>query len=168
MDNYFITLQNLNNNTNSNIYNRNIPSENLQPNLSVRPVLSKYQTMPILSDYKKAETQINNFSKFNINETFNPGNTKSHFSGFAYNIDDESKLRNQFFALQKSDQSVYVPNSNSDMYSNPINFINVNKDLNNELLFKNEQFNDFNPKFSNLVGNNLFNNSTRVQLKNIK
>ena len=38
------------------------------------------------------------------------------FSGFVENVDVESVLRNQIFALQKNDQAVYVPSSKSDLY----------------------------------------------------
>ena len=77
---------------------------------------------------------------------FYPGTRKPHFCGFAQNVDLESSLRNQFFALQKADQAKYVPNSNSNMYENNINFINTNKNLDNELLFNNNNgdFDNFN------------------------
>ena len=54
------------------------------------------------------------------------------------------------------------------MYENNINFITTNTNLNNELLFKKQHFSDFNPNLSNNIGHELFNNSTRVQLKNFK
>ena len=76
-------------------------------------------------------------------------------------------MRNQFFALQKADQAVYVPNSNSNMYENNIDFINTNKNLDNELLFNENDFDNFNPNLSNKIGNEIFLNSTRVQLKNL-
>ena len=39
---------NIQNATNQRIYDRNIPSQFLQPYLSVRPVLTKYSIMPIV------------------------------------------------------------------------------------------------------------------------
>ena len=167
---YNVTLQNFKNNDsiNNNIFSRNIPSSTLEPHLDMRPVSTKYATMPILDHRVKSNVLLNNRSYYNSEETFNPGNRKPHYSGFAINIDSESGLRNQFFALQKGDQSRYIPGTNSDMYENNINFITTNTNLNNELLFKKQHFSDFNPNLSNNIGHELFNNSTRVQLKNFK
>ena len=47
------------------------------------------------------------------------------------------------------------------MYINDISINTINKNLNSELLFKQEQFNDFNPNISNKIGNETFYNSTR-------
>ena len=77
-------------------------------------------------------------------------------------------MRNQIYALQKADQAVYIPNSKSDLYENNINFITHNNNFDNNLLFSEERFNDFNPNVSPNIGNELFYNSTRVQLKNLK
>jgi hypothetical protein len=76
-------------------------------------------------------------------------------------------LRNQFFALQKADQRAYVPSSTSDLYENKINFITNNENLDGHLLFREQQFQDFNPNNFPTIGNELFYNATRVQLKNI-
>ena len=167
---YNVTLQNFkkNDSINNNIFGRNIPSSTLEPHLDMRPVSTKYATMPILDHRVKSNVLLNNRSYYNSEETFNPGNRKPHYSGFAINVDSESGLRNQFFALQKGDQSKYIPGTNSDMYKNNINFITTNTNLNNELLFKKQHFSDFNPNLSNNIGHELFNNSTRVQLKNFK
>jgi len=167
--NYNITLQNLENQNfiNNDIYRRNIPSENMQVHLPQRSISTKYSHFPILDNRKENNVVLNNVKSFDTNETFFPGNRKPHFHGFSNNVDLESSLRNQFFALQKADQAVYVPNSNSDMYENNVNFKTTNKNFNNELLFNEEQFNNFNPNISNNIGNDIFLNSTRVQLKNL-
>jgi hypothetical protein len=46
---------------------------------------------------------------------FNPGD-RAPVDFYMKSIDLESKLRSQFMALQKSDQSVYVPELSSDLY----------------------------------------------------
>lgn len=166
----YITLQNHvnQNEINNTIYQRNIPSENMQVNLSQRSVSTKYAHFPILDSRKESNVLLNYSRPYDSNEMFFPGNSKPHFCGFAQNVDLESTLRNQFFALQKADQAAYIPNSNSNLYENNINFINTNKNLDNELLFNKEDFDDFNPNLSNIIGNDIFLNSTRVQLKNLK
>jgi len=168
MDNKII-LQNFekNDNINQKIYERNIPSNNLQMNFSPRPVLTKYSFIPILDNRIKCNSEINIYKCYNTEETFYSGDCKPPFTGYAIAIDKESSLRNQFFALQKSDQKEWVPSSNSDLYENNINYININNNLDENLLFKNENFNKFNPNISNKIGNEIFYNNTRVQLKNI-
>lgn len=165
----YITLQNHQNQNaiNQNIYQRNIPSENMQVSLPQRSVSTKYAHFPILDSRRESNVLLNYARPYDNNQMFFPGTRKPHFCGFAQNVDLESNLRNQFFALQKADQANYVPNSNSNMYENNINFTTTNKNLDNELLFNNEDFDNFNPNLSNKIGNEIFLNSTRVQLKNL-
>lgn len=167
--NYNVTLQNFkkNNNINNEIYSRNFPSNQLNMHFSPRSVSTKYSTMAILDHRKESNVSINNFPIYDSNSTFFPGTSKPHFCGFAKNIDLESSLRSQFFALQKADQAKYVPSSSSDLYENSIDFVNTNKDLDNHLLFQRPSFNDFNPNLSSTIGNEIFLNSTKVQLKNL-
>lgn len=162
-----IKLQNFSNldNINNDIYNRNVPSNNIQLNFSPRPSMSKYCLMPILEQKKEANVSITNEGYFNKN-IFYPGTRKLDFCGFASNVDHESTLRNQFFALQKSDQANWVPSSNSDLYNSNV-VSQQDNIINNSLLFKEERFNEYNPNISNKIGINYFNNSTRVQLKNL-
>ena len=53
--------------------------------------------------------------KFKTNSA-NPTTRLGAWSRYTANINTESELRNQIYALQNSPQSVYVPNSNSDLY----------------------------------------------------
>ena len=157
-------------NVNNKIYNRNIPSQNLQPYLNVRPVSTKYSLMPIVDPRKSNNVSLQNMPTYNINNTFSPSTSNGPWSGYASNINVESILKNQVYALQKSSQSVYVPNSNSDLYNYKFHTTgNLNNNLEtHNLLFSQQQFNDFNPNPStNVIGINLFNNSTREQLKDI-
>lgn len=167
--NYNVTLQNFkkNDKINHEIYSRQFPSNQLNMNFSPRSVSTKYSTLPILDHRQESNVPMNNYPIYDSNSTFFPGTSKPHFCGFAKNVDLESSLRSQFFALQKADQANYVPNSNSNMYENHINFTTTNKNLDNELLFNNEDFDNFNPNLSNKIGNEIFLNSTRVQLKNL-
>ena len=169
-DLYNVTLHNFeNHNTmNSLLANRNFPSNNLGMNFSFRPVNTKYTLMPTYNHQIESTVPINSGSIYDVSNTFFPGTRKPHFYGFATNVDKESSLRNQFFALQKADQVAYVPNTYSDLYENNINFLTHANNLDTHLLFKEESFNDFNPNISNKIGNEIFYNSTRVQLKDLK
>ena len=152
---------------NQKLYERNVPSQNLQPYLDVRPVMTKYSYFPIVDPRKKNKTELNVMPTYNINNVFNPGNTQSPWSGFASNVNAESELRNQIYALQKCSKAVYVPNSKSDLYD--FSFMPSNKvNQPHELLFQSNKFNKFNPNcFEEDVGYNVFNNSTRNQIKDL-
>lgn len=152
--------------TNTRIYDRNIPSQMLQPYLDVRPVLTKYSYFPIVDPRKPINVPLVQMPTYNVHQVFNPGNTQSPWSGFASNINTESELRNQIYALQKCSQAVYVPSSQSDLYN--YKFKTQSKPNPHELLFKNDSFETFNPNPApNLCGNSLFYNSTRCQIRDM-
>ncbi len=145
---------------NAGIFARNIPSRDLEPNLPFRPVPTKYAFFPIV-DQRPINDSISNQYTYNNKTDFNPGNT-GPWKNFSQNINTESTLRNQFFALQKGDQAYYVPNTTSDMYVNNIPTTDDVQPYKN--LFENSKFDSFNPNSHNL-GKNTFNNCTREQLK---
>jgi hypothetical protein len=152
--------------TNKRIYDRNIPSKMLQPYLDVRPVMTKYSYFPIVDPRKQINYSLKKQPTYNIHNTFNPGNTQSPWSGFASNINTESELRNQIYALQKCSQSVYVPTSNSDLYD--YSFRAKVQPNPHELLFRDETFTSFDPNPNKeIVGTNMFMNPTRVQVREL-
>ena len=102
---------------NDRAYSRLIPSQPLQPYLSVAPVQTKYTVLPIVNHRAPPSEQLAQRPIYNINNTFNPGTDIAPWSGFASEINTESALRNQIYALQKCSQSVYVPKSTSDLYT---------------------------------------------------
>jgi hypothetical protein len=156
--------------TNQRIYNRNVPSQPLQPYLEVRPVLTKYSYFPIVDPRKEISVRLEQRPIYNSHQVFNPGNTQSPWSGFASNINKESELRNQIYALQKCSQAVYVPNSTSDLYTYSFQPTPVYSNFENShsLLFKKQSFEHFNPNPApNIVGSSIFNNSTRTQIKDL-
>jgi hypothetical protein len=148
------------------IYERNIPAAPLQPYLDVRPASTKYSYLPIVDPRKLNSVSLVQQPDFNVHKTFNPGNTQSPWSGFASNINRESELRNQVFALQKCSQSTYVPQSNSDLYT--YSFQPTQTAQTHQLLFQRDNFGAFNPNpDANVVGYGLFFNSTRSQMKDL-
>jgi len=123
----------IHNTTNRRIYDRNVPSQMLQQYIDVRPVMTKYSYLPIVDPRKEVDVRMKQYPTFNPHTVFNPGNTQSPWSGFASNINTESELRNQIYALQKCSQSVYVPSSNSDLYEYKSSLINTVNNINNEI-----------------------------------
>jgi hypothetical protein len=101
MAEYIPKVSEIHNQTNTRIYDRNIPTQPLQPYLDVRPVMTKYSFLPIVDPRKELNVNLKQLPTFNQRTTFNPGNTQSPWSGFASNINTESELRNQIYALQK-------------------------------------------------------------------
>lgn len=160
-------VSDIHNQTNQRISDRNLPSNILQPYLDVRPIMTKYSHFPIIDSRLNSSVSLIQAPSFSVEQTFNPGNTKSPWIGFASNVNIESELRNQVYALQKSNKAVYIPSSSSDLYK--YNF-KVQQDIYNphELLFKNEQFEHFNPNpVPEICGSGLFYNNTRCQLREI-
>jgi hypothetical protein len=151
--------------TNHRIYDRNIPSQPLQAYLNIRPVMTKYSILPILDPRVAIKVPMTQFPTYSSEQTFNPGNTVSPWSGFASNVNIESQLRNQIYPLNKCNDDVYVPSSNSDLYHSSFK-TNSNIKQEFEGLFHTEIFNKFNPNPSNL-SQSPFNNSTRVDIKNM-
>jgi hypothetical protein len=157
----------IHNETNSRIFERNIPSQTLQPYLDVRPVMTKYSHLPIVDPRKTINAPMKQNPTYNVHQTFNPGNAQAPWSGFAANVNQESELRNQIYALQKCSQAVYVPSSKSDLYTYA--FQSKTQQDPHYLLSQNETFSSFNPNPDPaLVGAGMFMNSTRTQLKDMK
>lgn len=153
---------------NARIYQRNLPSQPLQPYFDSRPVSTKYSLMPIVDLRKLNNVPVTQLPTYNPEHTFNPGNAMAPWSGFSANINKESILRNQLYALQTCSQSVYIPKSNSDLYE--VHWKeqqNIRQPFPN--LFKNEIFDNVNPNPNpELVGFSLYNNATRQQNKDLK
>ena len=155
--------------TNTRIYDRNIPSQPLQPYVNVRPVMTKYSYFPIVDPRKENHVPLIKQPTFNPHTVFNPGNAQSPWSGFASNINKESELRNQIYALQKCSQAVYVPNSTSDLYQYSFNNSTpTSYGQTHPLLFETPSLNTSgcNP-LPNSVGSDIFMNSTRVQVRDL-
>jgi hypothetical protein len=147
-------------------YSRNIPSQPLQPYLDARPVLTKYSIMPVVDPRATINMPLKQEATFNNQQIFYPGNDSAPWSGYASNVNRESELRNQIYALQSCPQAFYIPSSNSSLYNiswnNKIN--NGNQPFPN--LFTEEPVNTYTKQNEN-IGYALFNNATRQQLKNL-
>lgn len=148
-------------------YRRNIPSAKLQPYLDARPVLTKYSILPIIDQRKQIETPLIQQPTFTPETVFYPGNDFAPWSGYASNINCESELRNQIFALQDCSQAVYVPSSKSSLYNVKWNNTNIpTQPFPN--LFEKQTFSPCNPNLHpDKIGFGLFNNATRQQIKDL-
>ena len=153
---------------NKKLYSRNVPSEPLQPYLNVRPVMTKYSYLPIVDPRRDLSVPLKQMPTYNPTRVFNPGNDDGPWSGFASNVNVESELRNQIYALQKCSQSVYVPQSNSDLFDYSFKPEHAQTNQTHSLLFETSHFDNFNPNpDSKVLGSNLFMNNTRVQVRDL-
>ena len=148
------------------MFARNVPSQDMQPNYDMRPVATKYTVMPIYDQYKTVSESTRSYPVYSPYNVFNPGTSRPHFNGFAANVNVESTLRNQWFALQNAQQSVYVPSSTSDLYNTVVDYRPVmmphpHLDDNYSASLAPHNSNPMN------LGRSVFENSTRIQLKDI-
>ena len=134
-----------------------LPLQNVIPPANCEPRIMKY-----ISDPKSS---------------FLPCTTNGTWSKYSSNINTESILRNQVYALQNAPQATYVPNSTSDLYNSTIqkssnstaqglypNLPTSISEYNMEKPYANANvLNHYSPSVN--LGNNLFNNATRQQLK---
>ncbi len=161
------------NTINDNLYQRNIPSQPLEPYFSVPSQSTKFTRFQVADKPLGTSVPLKNYGVYSPSLTFNQGDRNAPWSGFVSKVDDESNLRNQFYALQKDSLGTYIPNDRSQLYnvqwSNNKTYKEDENKFFDEGLFTPQKFSSFNPNpFNDEVGYNLFNNSTRVQNKNIK
>ena len=142
------------------IYLRNLPSSVLQPYISTRPVDTKRMVLPIVDPRVPSSSLIplEQQAVFDVHRVFNPGTSKAPWSGFAVNIDIESELRGQVYALQRSEQGIHIPANNSMLYMQSIGPPMPTQTQGEP------QLSTHHPVHPN-IGYAVFNNSTRNQLR---
>jgi len=148
------------------MYERNLTAAPIKMQYSIRPVPTKYVKMPTVDCHPPTTVPCEKRPVFNTNTMFMPSNSHP-FNGFQANVDVETKLRNTIFPLQACPQAKYFPDTRSDMYDNKyLTTVNNPVRMTNELLFNEQTFAPFNPNMCN-TGYKLFNNYTRVQIRNL-
>jgi hypothetical protein len=154
---------------NTRVQDRQFPDQGLKPNFDFRPVPTKYSHFPILDRRTPATVPYKQYGDYTVNGTFNPGNARAPIDTFIKNIDTETILRNQCFALQRSDdKSVYVPDSKSDLYRVPT-AVGRQETQKHTGLFDKPTFDmavHRNITNTPSVGADMFFNNTRTQLRN--
>lgn len=147
------------NDINKYIYNRNIPSNDIEPVFDPRPTPTKYETNRKIT----SNVNIKKYNNFDTNNTFYPGTKKPSFFGFSNNVDLETELLHN--------NNKYDVKNNGDLYNNNSNINNNNSyysEINYSYLLKKPESNYINQNNLTSLGNETFYNNTRVQLKNIK
>ena len=154
---------------NNRIQSRQFSDTPLAPNFSSRPILSKYSRFPILG--KRENIEVYPKTVHNVEKNFSPATRNGPANGYLSNIDVETNLRNQNVRLgNKEDATMFVPSSQSDLYnvSVPVSS-NISPQPHPNLFdFRNDQFHNFRQsKVHSTIGNDLFHNHTRTQLRSL-
>jgi hypothetical protein len=147
---------------------RHFPDSPLEPNFDPRSVPTKYSRFPIVNRRKQFNEPVIPYLDYNQSVNFNPGTHRAPPSGFINNIDTETILRNQTFALQRGgEQGIYIPSSQSELYKVHVPMGSINEPQPHPDLFSRQLF-DQTPH-PNVQGNNIgqdrFFNHTRTQLR---
>lgn len=130
---------------NRRIHYRNSPDQSMNMSFDPRPQSTKYVQYPIYNS--SAENPVL-YPQYDSSKHFHPGNI-SPYSGYAINVDTESKIQNIFMPYQKhAPQSYYIPSSTSDMYKPPT--FNSMIPSKHYLLQKTEDFDSHNPDKNNV------------------
>lgn len=139
----------------------------LQPNFSVRPVPTKYARFPMIDRITLPKVGIIDRGSFTIESQFAPTQSRGPVDGFFSQVDSESSLRNQFFALQRAPQAEYIPRSDSDLYRVKMAAPSVIETQPHPALFDKYRMDVLAPVRNDdpKVGYKTFFNDTRVQLR---
>ena len=149
---------------NERIQSRQFPDKELQPNLSSRPSMSKYDRFPIVGKVAIDGESSKSYELYQPSSNFNPGFGPTN--GYFSNIEIESNLRNQQYKLQKNENmNVYVPHSNSELYNIRVPSIPT-ENPHPYLIPQQMGFETFRQKqVPTVMGNEIFHNHTRTQLR---
>lgn len=151
---------------NSRIGERQFADSALEPNFDIRPVSTKYAHFPILNGRKPITEEKKQYIDYKSSNNFTPTVSKGPVSGYMTNVDTETILRNQPFALQKGlGQDIYVPSSKSDLYN--VSVVSRPSNQPHLGLFDKQNFsNRPHPNVANSsIGTDKFFNHTRTQLR---
>lgn len=138
----------------------------LEPHYDPRPVQTKRTIFPVVKNGQRTAEQMVQYPVYNMATNFNPGNRPAPSSGFIKNVDVETVLRNQTFALQHgASQSVYVPSSASELYN--VSVVSSPSVQPHPNLFASHHFDkQLHPNLAGVnIGNDRFFNHTRTQLR---
>jgi hypothetical protein len=111
---------------------------------------------------------LHSYLDYSTKESFASMQSNGPVDGFLSKVNDESRLRNQYYALGSGSQGVFVPSSNSDLFVphalgvGPLHYIQPFPRLFGDGLFNIES-----PQLVSgpAVGGDRFFNSTRSQLR---
>jgi hypothetical protein len=136
----------------------------LQPNFDPRPIPTKYAHFPIINRRADASVPVPQYGVYDTS-SFSAMNRRGPVEGYLKNVDLESDLRNQYYALQRgAPQREYVPASNSDLYRVEVPLTRMEPQTHPDL-FRQFAFEPVTRNQSDSIGRSQFFNHTRTQLR---
>jgi len=154
---------------NDRIQKRYFSDKPLAPNFSSHPIMTKYSRFQIADRRAPYEEQIKKLEPHTLESNFSPATHRGPPFTMLTNIDMESALRNQTVAYQRTPlQSVWVPDSSSELYN--VRVPSTPGHNPHPSLFYHQQIQST-PREESVqsmnIGKDLFNNSTRTQLRSL-
>jgi len=154
------------------IYERNLSDVRLPPSFDPRPRETRHDTLQGMGANKVSSSRRPPlFQKYEPMTHFAPIQSDGPSQTFFENINVESHLRNQFFALQKGAiQSTYIPSSISDLYKieAPTSFYRKEEPQPHPNLFERPTYETTCPPIFHKIGKSLvFNNPTQLELRSL-
>ena len=145
---------------------RQFADKPMKPCLDLRSLPTKYAIFPLIDRRTPSKEPVNKYLDHSASN-FCPNISKGPADGFMRNVETETALRNQYFALQRgADQHIYVPSTTSDLYG----FAAVGRQEEQPHLTIATQYKFEGRIHPNLasgkIGQDRFNNNTRTQLRN--
>jgi hypothetical protein len=139
----------------------------LMPNFDVRPVPTKYARFPMIDRITQHKVDIRPMPEYSVANSFASIQSRGPVDGYFSHVQDESILRNQIYAIQKADQVVYVPQSESDLYKVTMATPSSEQHQPYPDLFSRYQMNVLAPVRNSdpRIGSEKFFNNTRLQLR---
>jgi len=154
---------------NNRITDRTFPDVDFRPNFSPRPVMTKYSLLPIIDQRQTATVKIDPYLDYYPEVMFNPGNARGPVSGYLNRVDLETDLRNQTRPLVPVDVvgNQYIPSLSSDLYSVTVSSSKPVIQTHPGLFDKFDYQSSTTNLEGTMVGNDLFNNNTRIQIRGL-
>lgn len=145
-------------------FNCDVP---LQANCDIRPVPTKYARFPVIDRVAQPKIGIKDRGDFRLEEQFAPVQSRGPVDGYFSQVNVESSLRNQFFAIQSSPQAAYIPSSDSDLYKVSMAKPSITEPQPYMGLFDRYQMDILAPvqNADPNIGHKTFMNDTRVQMR---
>jgi hypothetical protein len=151
---------------NDRIHQRVQSDHSLPVQYDPRAVPTKYSIFPIFDRRAKPESKPPSKPTYDVQKVFAPIGRRGPVDYFLANVDTETVLQNRHVVYQKfADQSVYVPHSNSDLYR--VEAVGRQEPQTHSSLFEQRTYATTGSHVAELVGRDMFHNSTRTQLRGL-
>lgn len=147
---------------NQRLFDRNIPDAPLRPKFGMSQQHTRYTQYYSYDTQHRQPCNRDGYREFSTESVFYPGDARAPIEGF--NVDLETELRNQKVALQRGEQGVWVPSSNSELYHTYVPKSSLTGEQPFPLLF--QEYNSYKTRIPRWLANTpqtTFNNATRVQ-----